>query len=100
MSPETRIFIAGHRGLVESALWRHFTAHGFHNFIGRTSTELDLRDAHATAGLFADTRPDAVIDAAAAVGGVAANANWPADFFPDNVWDPGRSTRQCRGQRS
>ena len=82
---ETRIFIAGHRGLVGSALWRHFTAHGFQNLIGRTSTELDLRDARATADFFAETRPDVVIDAAAAVGGIAANASRPADFFSDNV---------------
>jgi GDP-L-fucose synthase len=85
MSWETRIFVAGHRGLVGSALWRHFTARGFKNLIGRTSTELDLRDARATADFFAETRPDVVIDAAAAVGGIAANASRPADFFSDNV---------------
>jgi GDP-L-fucose synthase len=51
-SPETPIFIAGHRGLVGSALWRHFTAQGFQDLIERTSTELDLRDARATAALF------------------------------------------------
>jgi GDP-L-fucose synthase len=45
MSADTRIFIAGHRGLVASALWRHFTDHGFENLIGRCSKELDLRDA-------------------------------------------------------
>jgi len=85
MSPETPIFVAGHRGLVGSALWRHFTAHGFQNLIGRTSTELDLRDARATADFFAETRPDVVIDAAAAVGGIIANASRPANFFSDNV---------------
>lgn len=85
ISPEARIFIAGHRGLVGSALWQHFTAQGFRNLIGRTSAELDLRDAHATAKFFADTRPDVVIDAAAEVGGIAANASRPADFFSDNL---------------
>jgi GDP-L-fucose synthase len=85
MSRETRIFVAGHRGLVGSALWRHFSAQGFENLIGRTSTELDLRDARATAEFFAHTRPDVVIDAAAVVGGIAANASRPADFFSDNV---------------
>jgi GDP-L-fucose synthase len=85
MSSDTRIFIAGHRGLVGSALWRHFTARGFRNLIGRTSTELDLRDATATADFFAATRPEVVIDAAGAVGGIAANASRPANFFSDNL---------------
>ena len=85
MSPDTRIYIAGHRGLVGSALWRHFTAQGFQNLIGRTSVELDLRDAGATADFFAETRPDVVIDAAATVGGITANATRPATFFSDNL---------------
>ena len=85
MSPDTRIFIAGHRGLVGSALWRHFTARGFQNLIGRTSVELDLRDAGATADFFAETRPDVVIDVAATVGGITANATRPATFFSDNL---------------
>jgi GDP-L-fucose synthase len=85
MSPDTRVFIAGHRGLVGSALWRHFTARGFHNLIGRNSAELDLRDARATANFFAETRPDVVIAAAAVVGGIAANASRPADFLSDNL---------------
>jgi GDP-L-fucose synthase len=63
----------------------HFTAHGFQNLIGRTSTELDLCDAQATADFFAATRPDVVIHAATAVGGIAANASRPASFFSDNV---------------
>jgi GDP-L-fucose synthase len=85
MSPDTRIFIAGHRGLVGSALWRHFTKQGFHNLIGRDSSDLDLRDARATADFFAETRPEVVIAAAAVVGGIAANASRPADFFSDNI---------------
>jgi GDP-L-fucose synthase len=85
MPPETRLFIAGHRGLVGSALWRHFTTHGFQNLIGRTSTQLDLRDAAATADFFAQARPEVVIDAAAVVGGISANASRPATFFSDNV---------------
>jgi GDP-L-fucose synthase len=85
MPPDIRIFIAGHRGLVGSALWRHFSAYGFQNLIGRASTELDLRDARATAEFFAETRPDVVISAAAVVGGIAANASRPADFFSDNA---------------
>jgi GDP-L-fucose synthase len=85
MSAEARIFIAGHRGLVGSALCRHFTARGFRNLIGRTSKELDLRDEHATTAFFTEARPDVVIDAAAIVGGIAANASRPADFFSDNL---------------
>jgi GDP-L-fucose synthase len=82
---DARIFIAGHRGLVGSALWRHFTARGFRNLIGRTSAELDLRDAGATAALFEETRPEVVIAAAARVGGIAANASRPAEFISDNL---------------
>jgi GDP-L-fucose synthase len=85
MSPDTRIYVAGHRGLVGSALWRHFAAQGFRNLIGRSSVELDLRDAAATADFFAETKPDVVIDAAARVGGITANATRPATFFSDNL---------------
>lgn len=85
MSPSTRIYIAGHQGLVGSALWRHFTARGFENLIGLGSSELDLRDAGATAAFFRATRPQVVIDAAARVGGIAANALRPADFVSDNL---------------
>jgi GDP-L-fucose synthase len=85
ISPDTRIFIAGHRGMVGSALWRHFTAHGFRNLIGRTSSELDLRDARATAALFRETRPEVVVAAAARVGGIGANASRPAEFISDNL---------------
>jgi GDP-L-fucose synthase len=85
LSEEARLFIAGHRGLVGSALWRHFTALGFRNLIGRTSRELDLRDARATEAFFKETRPDVVIAAAARVGGIAANASRPAEFISDNL---------------
>lgn len=85
LSPSARLYVAGHRGLVGSALWRHFTARGYDNLIGRTSAELDLRDAAATADFFAAERPDVVINAAAVVGGIAANAGRPADFLSDNL---------------
>jgi GDP-L-fucose synthase len=85
LSRDTRIFIAGHRGLVGSSLWRYFKAHGFDRLIGRSSAELDLRDATATWDFFDDTRPDVVIDAAAVVGGIAANASRPAEFLADNL---------------
>ncbi|WP_234812730.1 GDP-L-fucose synthase family protein [Mycolicibacterium confluentis] len=82
---DTRIFITGHRGLVGSALWRHFSAQGHRQLIGQSSSELDLRDAVATAEFFHRTRPQIVICAAARVGGIAANAESPADFISDNL---------------
>ena len=85
LSPATRIFVAGRRGLVGSALWRHFTAHGFHNLVGPTSTELDLRDARATSAFFEETQPDVVIAAAARVGGIGANVSRPVEFISDNL---------------
>lgn len=80
-----RIYIAGHRGLVGSALWRRLRDDGFENLIGVPSTELDLRDAYATAEFFDRTRPQVVIAAAAVVGGIAANAARPTEFISDNV---------------
>jgi GDP-L-fucose synthase len=78
-------YIAGHRGLVGSAVWRHFAASGFENLVGRTSSELDLRDRDATFAFFAETRPATVVVAAAKVGGIMANATYPADFLSDNL---------------
>lgn len=80
-----RIFIAGHRGLVGSALWRHFTSVGFTNLVGRTSAELDLRDRNAVFDFFADAKPDHVILAAAKVGGILANNTYPVDFLTENL---------------
>jgi GDP-L-fucose synthase len=85
ISVDSKIFIAGHRGLVGSALWRHFTTRGFRNLVGRTSSELDLRNAQAAAAFFEEARPDVVINAAAVVGGIAANASRPADFLSENL---------------
>ena len=90
MQPEplprtSRVYIAGHRGLVGSSLWRHFTEQGFSDLVGRTSGELDLRDRDATFGYLADTQPDVVIDAAARVGGIMANTTYPAEFLSDNL---------------
>jgi GDP-L-fucose synthase len=78
-------YIAGHRGLVGSAVWRHFAASGFENLLGRTSGELDLRDRAATFAFFERSRPRAVVVAAAKVGGIMANATFPADFLSDNL---------------
>ncbi|SNV25864.1 GDP-L-fucose synthase [Dermatophilus congolensis] len=79
-----KIYIAGHRGLVGSAIWRHFHDQGFTNLIGATSTELDLRDAHATHTFIHREKPHVIIDAAAKVGGILANSTYPAEFLSDN----------------
>jgi GDP-L-fucose synthase len=78
-------YIAGHRGLVGSAIWRHLTARGFTRLVGRTSAELDLRNRDATFAFFADVRPRYVVLAAARVGGIMANATEPAGFLSDNL---------------
>ena len=79
------IYIAGHRGLVGSAIWRRFENLGFTNLAGATSSELDLRDRDAVFSYFERIRPDVVIDAAARVGGIHANNTYPAEFLSDNL---------------
>ena len=81
----SRVYIAGHRGLVGSAIWRHFESQGFENLIGATSAELDLRERDDVFAFFAQQSPDVVIDAAARVGGIMANNTYPADFLSDNL---------------
>lgn len=80
-----RIYIAGHRGLAGSAIWRALEARGCTGLIGATSAELDLRDRRRVQEFLTDTRPDVVIDAAARVGGIMANNTYPADFLSDNL---------------
>ncbi|WP_324609720.1 GDP-L-fucose synthase [Mycobacterium sp. SMC-16] len=79
------LFVAGHRGLVGSALWRALESRGFTNLIGRRSDELDLRERDGVFDFFADTKPEVVILAAAKVGGILANSTYPVDFLSDNV---------------
>jgi GDP-L-fucose synthase len=79
-----RVFVAGHRGLVGSAVVRRLTAEG-HPVLVRTRAELDLRDAAATAAWLRQTRPDAVVLAAARVGGIMANSTYPVQFLEDNL---------------
>ncbi|MFJ8666169.1 GDP-L-fucose synthase family protein [Streptomyces sp. NPDC093600] len=79
-----RVFVAGHRGLVGSAVARRLTADG-HEVIARTRAELDLRDAARTAEFLAATRPDAVVLAAAKVGGILANSREPVRFLEENL---------------
>ncbi|WP_431279742.1 GDP-L-fucose synthase family protein [Leifsonia poae] len=80
-----RVYIAGHRGLVGSAIWRRFAEAGFTDLVGATSAEVDLRDRAAVFSFFERTRPDVVIDAAARVGGILANNTYPAEFLSDNL---------------
>jgi GDP-L-fucose synthase len=82
---QARVFIAGHRGLVGSAIWRHLADQGFTQLIGASSQEVELRNDHAVRVFFERTRPAVVVLAAAKVGGVLANATYPADFLSDNL---------------
>lgn len=79
------VHVAGHRGMVGSAVWRHLEAAGFTNLVGRSSAELDLRDRAAVDGFYDDMRPSYVVLAAAKVGGILANATQPAEFLSDNL---------------
>jgi len=80
-----RTYVAGHRGLVGSALWRHFAAAGFTDLVGRRSDQLDLRDRGGTFAFFQQERPRTVVLAAARVGGILANATQPVEFLSDNL---------------
>ncbi|MEH3154986.1 MAG: GDP-L-fucose synthase [Gordonia paraffinivorans] len=80
-----RVFVAGHRGLVGSAIWRRMTADGFTTLIGRSSAELDLRERDDVRRFFDAERPDVVVLAAAKVGGIVANMESPVEFLSDNV---------------
>lgn len=83
--PSSKIYVAGHRGLVGSAIWRNLEKRGFTNLVGRTHAELDLLDARAVKEFFDSERPDAVILAAAHVGGIMANMVNRADFIFNNL---------------
>ena len=85
MENDARIFVAGHRGLVGSALVRELERQGYRNLVLRKSSELDLRDQAATRAFFEAERPDYVFLAAAKVGGIVANNSFPADFIYDNL---------------
>jgi GDP-L-fucose synthase len=85
MDKAARIYVAGHRGLVGSAIVRRLQAEGYANLILRTSAELDLRNQAAVADFFAQEQPDYVFLAAAKVGGIVANNSYPAEFIYDNL---------------
>lgn len=82
---DLRVYVAGHRGLVGSAVWRELARRGAGELIGRASHELDLRHRDAVAAFLSEQRPDAVVLAAARVGGILANDTYPAEFLSDNL---------------
>lgn len=85
LSPADKIYLAGHSGLVGSAIMRHLHHEGYRNIVTASSGELDLREHSRTDEFVGDHRPDVVIMAAARVGGIGANAAAPADFLSDNL---------------
>ena len=85
MDTQAKIYIAGHRGLVGSALMRNLQAKGYCNLIVRSHSELDLTDQSATERFFAEEKPEYVFLAAAKVGGIQANNTFPAEFIRDNL---------------
>jgi GDP-L-fucose synthase len=85
MQYDSRIYIAGHRGMVGSAIKRKLEAEGYTNLIYRTSIELDLCNQQAVNNFFKQEKPDIVIDAAARVGGILANNNYPYNFLMENI---------------
>ena len=85
LDKNAKIFVAGHRGLVGSAIWRNLQNRGYTNLIGRTHRELDLTDQLAVKRFFDEENPDAVVLAAAFVGGIMANSLYRADFIMQNM---------------
>ena len=85
LSKSSKIYIAGHRGMVGSACWRLLEKLGYSNLIGRTSKELDLRNQSQVYDFLKDSKPDVIIDAAAKVGGIVANKDYPYQFLMENM---------------
>jgi len=85
MNKDSKIYIAGHRGLVGSAIVRQLNSRGFSNLLTRTSSELDLTNQAAVASFFVEEKPDYVVLAAAKVGGIHANNTFPAEFIYENL---------------
>ena len=85
ISKTTKIYIAGHKGMVGSAVMRALKQKGYTNLLGKTSTELDLRNQQAVINYYASEKPDVVIDAAAKVGGILANNDYPYQFLMENM---------------
>ena len=84
-SPDARIYVAGHRGMVGSAVWRALEAAGYSDLVGWSSSEVDLTDRDAAMDAVGSAQPDVVVVAAAKVGGIMANATYPVEFLTDNL---------------
>lgn len=85
MDKQSKIYIAGHNGLVGSAIWRNLQSRGYENLIGKSHAELDLMDPLAVKAFFDEEQPEAVVLAAAHVGGIMANLKYRADFIYNNL---------------
>ncbi|MCK9314961.1 MAG: GDP-L-fucose synthase [Verrucomicrobia bacterium] len=85
MDKESRVYIAGHRGMVGSAIWRLLESHGFKHLIGMAHSELDLLNAQAVQDFYSKYKPEYVFLAAAKVGGIGANSAYPAQFIYENL---------------
>lgn len=85
MNTDIKIYIAGHNGMVGSAIWRILESKGYQNLIGKSSAELDLRNQQDVISFMDIENPDVVIDAAARVGGILANNNYPYQFIMENL---------------
>ena len=85
MEKESKIYLSGHRGLVGSAIYRRLQKEGFTNIVTRTHSELDLCNQQAVEEFFASEKPEYVILAAAKVGGIMANSQYPAEFIYQNL---------------
>ncbi len=85
IAENSKIYIAGHRGMVGSAVWRALESKGYSNLIGKTSAELDLRNQQSVSDFYNEEHPEVVIDAAAKVGGILANNDYPYQFLMENM---------------
>jgi GDP-L-fucose synthase len=85
ISPDARVYVAGHRGMVGSAVWRALEAAGYSDLVGWSSSEVDLTDRDAAMDAVTSAQPDVVVVAAAKVGGIMANATYPVEFLADNL---------------
>jgi len=85
MKKDNKIYVAGHNGMVGAAICRVLVSHGYNQIIGRSSKELDLRNQAAVIDFFKTEKPSVIIDAAARVGGILANNNYPYQFLMDNL---------------
>jgi len=85
ITPDARVYVAGHRGMVGSAVWRALQAAGYSDLVGWSSSEVDLTDRDAAMDAVRSSRPDVVVVAAAKVGGIMANATYPVEFLSDNL---------------